>query len=237
MQCEYGAADQTWKRRRQVVSERRMARPVAAPNTHSHTRGNRTTPVSCQWVTRWPICFAPLCSAGRRDCWCPQITGPVPHRLLGGRVGARATATASPAEDQTLISPTLVSPLVWLRGCRASSAEKSVPSAGSRDESRTARIQTGFEGWRVCLSISTRARVWLVFCAREDLAESTEEPIKTRTTEDGVSGEGWWEPSGAPRYSLIFFGLAERKPRTVHADEHVYAPLRSSLFQPCYIIW
>lgn len=22
-----------------------------------------------------------------------------------------------------------------------------------------------------------------------------------------------------------------------HADEHVYAPLRSSLFQPCYIIW
>lgn len=99
MQGEYGAADGTWKRWRQVVSERRMARPVGAPNTHSRARGNRSTPVWCQWVTRWPICFASL--LGRTPgCWCPQITGPVLRALLGGR----ATATASPAEDQMLIS-------------------------------------------------------------------------------------------------------------------------------------
>lgn len=63
------------------------------------TPGNRTTPVWCQRVTRWPICFASL--PGRTPgCWCPQITGPVPQALLGGR----APATASPVEDQMLIS-------------------------------------------------------------------------------------------------------------------------------------
>lgn len=82
-----------------MVSERAVARPVPAPNTHSCTPGNRTTPVWCQRATRWPICFASL--PGRTPgCWCPQINGPVPHAFLGGR----APATASPVEDQMLMS-------------------------------------------------------------------------------------------------------------------------------------
>lgn len=140
--------------------------PVPAPNARSRTPGNRTTPVWCQRVTRWPICFASL--PGRTPgCWCPQITGPAP-------------ATASPVEDQMLISHRSRHPLSGWLGRRASSAEKSVPSLDRETK----------PGRRARLSISARARVRPLSCAKEDLDKSTEESIKTRTTDDGVSDEG-----------------------------------------------
>lgn len=41
------------------------------------------------------------------------------------------------------------------------------------------------------------------------------------------------------RHATVLFSLDWLKGShgPAHADEHVYAPLRSSLFQPCYIIW
>lgn len=188
-----------------MVSERGVAR--ACPCS-KRTPGNRTTPVWCQRVTRWPICFASL--PGRTPgCWCPQITGPAP-------------ATASPVEDQMLISHRSRRPLSGLLGRRASSAEKSVPAPDRETK----------PGRRARLSISARARERPLSRAREDLDKSTEESIKTRTTDDGGFRQGLM---GTVCCSLVFLGSAKRKPRPgLCIRARIRGITLHSLF--CYII-
>lgn len=108
-----------------------------------HTRAHPGTEQPLSGASKSPDgpSVSPLCPAGRRAAWCPQITGPVPHALFG----ERAPATASPVEDQMLIShrschPRLVCSAAALHLRRSLSLLWIM---------RQNRGQTGFEDWRV----------------------------------------------------------------------------------------
>ncbi len=68
-------------------------------HTHARTHGNRTAPVLCQQVTRWPICFAPLPSGK------PGLVVPTDRQPNSPHASWQAgTVTAPLVEDQMLIA-------------------------------------------------------------------------------------------------------------------------------------
>lgn len=74
-------------------------RSLLVLHTHTNTRGNRTAPVLCQRVTRWPICFAPLPSGK------PGLAVPTDRQPNSLHASWQAGAVTAPlVEDQMLIA-------------------------------------------------------------------------------------------------------------------------------------